>query len=174
VGNDGAIGAQGPIGLTGSTGAQGPTGLTGATGPQGPTGLTGAIGPSASSPSYTIGLWPELGGYVFWVSLDGKHGLVAETQDQGTTTWFEAQNLVSNTSVHSINGQKYRDWRMPTKNELSEMYLQRSAIGGFSNFSYWNSTEMGNDIGYRRDFSDGNQYFNNKSGSFNIRAVRTF
>ena len=29
-----------------------------------------------------IGLHPELGGYVFYVSTDGLHGLVSETQDQ--------------------------------------------------------------------------------------------
>ena len=46
----GAVGPQGPIGLTGpagATGPQGPVGLTGAagaTGPQGPIGLTGAAG----------------------------------------------------------------------------------------------------------------------------------
>jgi hypothetical protein len=34
---------------------------------------------STTEPTHTIGLWPELGGYVFWVSTDGKHGLVAET-----------------------------------------------------------------------------------------------
>ncbi|MBK9735047.1 MAG: hypothetical protein IPO92_08810 [Saprospiraceae bacterium] len=35
-----------------------------------------------SPTTYSIGLHPELGGYVFWVSSDGKQGLVAETQNQ--------------------------------------------------------------------------------------------
>jgi hypothetical protein len=48
---NGAIGPQGPIGLTGATGpigltgAAGATGANGAVGPQGPIGLTGATGP---------------------------------------------------------------------------------------------------------------------------------
>ena len=31
-----------------------------------------------SSPTYAIGLSAEQGGYIFWVSADGKHGLVAD------------------------------------------------------------------------------------------------
>jgi hypothetical protein len=48
-GNDGATGAQGPIGLTGpqgSTGATGPQGPLGLTGPQGSAGATGSQGPA--------------------------------------------------------------------------------------------------------------------------------
>jgi hypothetical protein len=45
VGPAGAVGPQGPIGLTGTTGPQGPIGLTGATGPIGLTGPAGASGP---------------------------------------------------------------------------------------------------------------------------------
>jgi hypothetical protein len=129
---------------------------------------------SGGSPTYTIGLWPELGGYVFWVSADGKHGLVAETQDQGTATWYEAQNLISNPSNHSVNGQKFRDWRLPTKYELNEMYLQQLAVGGFASNDYWSSTE--NDYGnaWLQFFYDGNQnYYGNYYFNL-VRSVRAF
>ena len=200
----GATGAQGPIGLTGATGAQGPTGLTGATGATGPTGPQGPAGndgqggvttagtnvtitgsgtvsdpyvvnANGGTPTYTIGLWPELGGYVFWVSADGKHGLVAETQNQGYTSWYEAQNLISNPSNHSVNGQKFRDWRMPTRFELNEMYVQRVAIGGFANFGYWSSTENNYGNAWGQYFSDGFQGYDGKAGyPFYVRSVRAF
>ena len=48
-----------------------------------PFALHAKVAESVATPTYTIGSWPELGGYVFWVSADGKHGLVSETQDQG-------------------------------------------------------------------------------------------
>jgi hypothetical protein len=129
---------------------------------------------STTEPTYTIGLWPELGGYVFWVSADGKHGLVAETQEQGYTSWYEAQNLISNPSNHSVDGQKFRDWRMPTKYELNEMYVQRVAIGGFANGFYWSSTELGLDDAWLQGFLNGYQDYFNKSFNFYVRAVRAF
>lgn len=129
---------------------------------------------SATEPTYTIGLWPELGGYVFWVSADGKHGLVAETQDQGAATWYEAQNFISKPSNHSVNGQKFRDWRLPTKYELNEMYLQQLAVGGFANLNYWSSTETDNVSAWRQNFTTGNQIYNSKLNGFNVRSVRAF
>ena len=77
---------------------------------------------------YTIGHWPELGGYVFMISADGKHGLVAEIEDQGVETWYNAQNLISNPSSHSIDGQNFTDWRLPTRYELAQMYSLKSEI----------------------------------------------
>lgn len=47
VGPMGATGPQGPLGLTGPTGTTGPIGITGATGPQGPAGINGVNGLNA-------------------------------------------------------------------------------------------------------------------------------
>ena len=200
AGNDGAVGATGAQGATGPQGPagnDGAVGATGATGPQGPAGAdgqggvttagtnvtitgTGTVGDpyvvnaNGGTPTYTIGLWPELGGYVFWVSADGKHGLVAETQDQGFTSWYEAQNLISNPSNHSVNGQKFRDWRMPTKYELNEMYLQQGAIGGFALNYYWSSTEYANGSAWIQNFSGGSQTSASKYDNYYVRAVRAF
>lgn len=129
-----------------------------------------------SSPVYTIGLQPELGGYVFWVSTDGKHGLVAETQDQSVSDWYDAQDNISNPSNHSTNGQKFRDWRMPTRYELNEMYVQRVAIGGFAGGYYWSSTENDFSTGGVQHFDSGFQSYFGKNDpySFGVRAVRAF
>ena len=48
-----------------------------------PFALHAKVAESVSSPVYSTGYSPELGGYVFMVSADGKHGLVCETIDQG-------------------------------------------------------------------------------------------
>ena len=129
---------------------------------------------SATEPTYTIGLWPELGGYVFWVSGDGKHGLVAETQDQGNSNWYEAQNSISNPANHSVNGQKFRDWRMPTKFELNEMYLQQAVIGGFNLDRYWSSTEIVYGFVWRQNFNSGVQNLSNEDDIYYVRSVRAF
>ena len=175
TGAQGPAGPQGPIGLTGVDGTPGATGPQGIQGETGATGPQGVAGPSGSSTTYSIGLSAEQGGYIFWVSTDGKHGLVAETQDQGYTTWYEAQNLISNPNNHfSPNGAKFRDWRLPTKFELNEMFFQKDAIGGFGNYIYWSSTEFALNYAWDQDFTNGYQDFFNKDNSANVRAVRAF
>ncbi len=128
-----------------------------------------------TEPIYTIGLHPALGGYVFRISADGKHGLVAETQDQSISNdWYTAQNIISDPANHSTNGQKFMDWRMPTRFELNEMYSQRAAIGGFANFRYWSSTERDGSIAWAHDFPSGLQGFSLKTITDYVRAVRAF
>ena len=172
----GPAGPQGPIGLTGADGTPGATGPQGIQGETGATGPQGVAGPSGSSTTYSIGLSAEQGGYIFWVSTDGKHGLVAETQDQGNTTWYEAQNLISNPNNHfSPNGAKFRDWRLPTKFELNEMYLQKDAIGGFASNYYWSSTEFGPSYAWNFTFVNGAASEDDKyNGAIYVRAVRAF
>ena len=188
---------QGPVGPQGPQGQAGADGIDGVTGPQGPAGADGqggvttagtnvtitgsgtvsdpyVVNANGGTPTYTIGLWPELGGYVFWVSADGKHGLVAETQDQGYTSWYEAQNLISNPSNHSVNGQKFRDWRMPTRFELNEMYVQRVAIGGFASNGYWSSTEGYYGYAWGQSFTNGFQVDGDNDFNYYVRSVRAF
>ena len=175
-GTPGPAGAMGPQGPIGPAGAAGQGGVTTAGADIAISGTGTIANPYViSSITFTIGLWPELGGYVFWFSADGKHGLVAETQDQGIGAWYEAKNLISNPSNHSVNGQKFRDWRMPTKYELNEMYVQRAAIGGFGNNFYWSSTEADSFNAWSQIISLGYQDNTQKSNPSNyVRAVRAF
>jgi hypothetical protein len=130
---------------------------------------------SISSPTDTIGLSPERGGYIFWVSADGKHGLVAETVDQSSSSnWYNAQDIISNPSNHSADGDDFRDWRMPTKYELNEMYLQKDDIGGFSSGYYWSSTDYGNGGAWGQNFGNGVQYVDDKVFLASVRGVRAF
>jgi hypothetical protein len=182
-GQDGAVGATGPAGADGIDGQDGAVGATGPAGADGIDGQDGAVGPQGPpgtpyvEPAYTIGISTDLGGYVFWVSTDGKHGLVAETQDQGLSTWYNAQNLISDPANHSVNGQKFRDWRLPTKHELNEMYLSSSAIGNFGTKTYWSSFLVGNGSAWRQNFLSGLQFFGVNfllTDFLFVRSVRDF
>jgi hypothetical protein len=172
-------GPQGPQGVPGPVGANGAAGQGGVT--QAGLGIL-VIGTGTSndpyivsSKNYTIGLWPELGGYVFKISADGRHGLVAETQNQSPScTWYLAQDAISNPLNHSTNGQKFMDWRLPTKYELNEMYLQNIAIGAFGNVYYWSSTEVDATNAWEQNFNVGSQTSLIKSSVHYVRAVRTF
>lgn len=174
-----------PYALFSANGTSGPAGATGAAGQGGVTkaGLEiQVIGTGTStdpyivsSKIYTIGLWPELGGYVFRISADGRHGLVAEIQNQSELrSWYLAQDEISNPVNHSTNGKKFMDWRLPTKYELNEMYLQKVAIGFFGISYYWSSSENDYNIAWIQRFDNSIQTHSNKVSQYNVRAVRAF
>ena len=133
---------------------------------------------SSSSPTYSLGLNSDLGGYVFFLSTDSKHGLVAETQNQSaSSTWYDAEDKISDQANHSDNGKKFTDWRLPTKNELNLMYSAKNSIGGFTSVFYWSSTENStNYSGYAwwRYFGNGDQGTDGKNSSYYVRAIRAF
>ena len=142
-----------------------------------PFALHAKVAESVVTPTYTIGSWPELGGYVFWVSADGKHGLVSETQDQGLATWYFAKDVISDPFNHSVDGQKFRDWRMPTKHELNEMYSASTSIGLFGTKTYWSSIRSGSTTAWRQNFMSGLQFNSTAytiSDFFFVRSVREF
>jgi hypothetical protein len=111
---------------------------------------------------------------VFWLTPDGKHGLVAETQDQGTGSWYQSHYMVSAGSL-STNGRKFIDWRVPNLYELWLMYSMGSEIGGF-NFlvDYWSSTESDSTNAYSVNAKNGGGNYYNKERSYNVRGVRAF
>jgi hypothetical protein len=68
----------------------------------------------------------------------------------------------------------YSDWFLPSKDELNQMHIQRSIIGGFSSSGYWSSSEDSSDNGWLQYFGNGNQGSNNKGSSSKVRCVRRY
>ncbi len=134
------------------------------------------------SGTYSIGLNIDLGGYVFYVTPDGKHGLVSEIQDQNQTqngnniNWYMAQDSISYPINHSAIGQKHIDWRLPTFNELILMYNAKLSIGGFSNDFYWSSREWNYAQAWIKNFLSGYETIDLKTNDHivRVRAVRDF
>jgi hypothetical protein len=139
--------------------------------------LTWTTPSSGSGGTHTIGE-SYGGGKVFYVTTDGLHGLIAETQDQSSScTWYNAQDIISTTANHSAAGKLFTDWRLPTKYELNLLYLQKVAgtVGGFTNINYWSSTEFSETSQRCQDFNTGNSsYYTIKSYSNSVRAIRAF
>jgi hypothetical protein len=124
---------------------------------------------------YVTGLNESMGGYIFYLTPDGKHGLVAATRDQSLSSdWYLAQDFISNPDNHNADGKKFTDWRLPTKFELNLMYTQKTAIGAFVDDFYWSSVANGSTSAWLQNFSDGKQDYGSKDSSNNIRAVRAF
>ena len=133
---------------------------------------------TTTEPTYSIGLNEELGGYVFYVTPDGKHGLVAATQDQDdSSNWGRAKDAIINPDNHDDAGKKFTDWRLPTMYELNLMYQQRAEIGGFSTANYWSSSTSGLEDAHALalSFFSGNiQHRVKNTSQQSIRAVRSF
>ena len=116
------------------------------------------------------------GGIVFNVTPDGLHGLIVETQDQGTCNWNEAFTLIANPANHSRAGKAFNDWRLPDKEELYKLFKHRKTVGGFTNYYYWSSTENSQDKRqmWNKTFTSGAEMANAKCAIKYVRAVRAF
>jgi len=131
---------------------------------------------SYTQPIYSVNtFYAELGGYVIAVRDGGKHGLVVAMEDQGNSSWYEANDLLSDANNHDVNGAKFMDWRLPTKRELNLVYNQKSNIVGDFFGIYWSSTEYDNNNAWAQIFLDGLQVNNiGKDYASGVRAVRAF
>ncbi len=133
---------------------------------------------AATSKTYSVNtFYAELGGYVIQISPNGKHGLVVAMQDQGTSNWYEANDLLSNPSNHDADGKEFSDWRLPTKRELNLMqgvYDDGNAISLSNASNYWSSTEFEYRFAWFQFFANGNQNFLFKDDTGLVRAVRAF
>ena len=63
-------------------------------------------------------------------------------------------------------------WRLPTKDELNLMYLNKDRIGGFANNNYWSSKVYLNDFAWLQFFYNGFQDVSVKGNLNFVRAVR--
>ena len=190
--------SRGPAGPKGPAGA---TGQTGPAGPQGPAGATGQTGPAGPAYSCTAPYhWGDPGpdgGIVFYVDGSGCHGLEAQAADASsgsTMNWSAAiaaaaaYNLASSsiTGTTGLNCSRTaypssaaqpatpNCWHLPSKNELSWLYEQKTVVGGFAVDYYWSSTEYDSNYAWYQYFDSGIQLYRSKIYSNPVRAVRAF
>jgi len=99
------------------------------------------------------------------ITVNGKKLEVADSEMEFKENWHEAI-----ARAKSIG----EGWRLPDKDELTEMYLQlhKKGLGGFSGSWYWSSSENDYYNAWGQNFGDGYQhyYYGNHSGR--VRAVR--
>jgi hypothetical protein len=74
------------------------------------------------------------------------------------------------------NSEFKSDWYLPSKDELSQLYLQKAAgkVGGFVEGYYWSSTEYDPTNAWYQYFNGGSQHAANKTNAFYVRPVRAF
>ncbi|MCX6250958.1 MAG: DUF1566 domain-containing protein [Bacteroidetes bacterium] len=141
------------------------------------------------------------GGIIFYIDGTGQHGLIAASTDQSTgAQWGCYGTSIPGTSTAIGTGQantmlivngcseagiavricndlmlnSYDDWFLPSKDELNQMYLQKTVIGGFVSYLYWSSSEYNANYAWTQYFSNGYQDLYNKNSTNYVRAVRAF
>jgi len=142
------------------------------------------------------------GGKVAYVDGTGLHGLIAALSDQstgvlwgcygtaisgadGTAIGTGLQNTIdimagcSTAGIAArlcrgvtING--YSDWYLPSKDELNQLYINRIAIGGFTTYYYWSSSENASGSAWGQYWDGGAQGSAHKDNPSDVRAVRGF
>jgi len=117
---------------------------------------------------YDIGNTGPGGGIIFFA----EGGQYKECSGElGSYSWSDAVSTAKN---HRGGG--FTNWSLPDRGELSLIYqnLHSKGLGGFSGDAYWSSTEYDYSDAYVMNFSTGSQTRNFKSGSYRVRAVRSF
>ena len=84
-----------------------------------------------------------------------------------------AAKLCADYSI-TVGGVVYDDWYLPSKDELSKLYLNRVFFAGYSNYDYWSSSDYDASNVWVHDFINGFQWTASKSDLGYVRAVRSF
>ncbi|MEA3453639.1 MAG: DUF1566 domain-containing protein, partial [Candidatus Caldatribacteriota bacterium] len=89
---------------------------------------------------------------------------------QGTGSTYAAQ------LCDALTEGGYDDWFLPSKDELNLMYtnLHLNSLGDFAVDYYWSSSENNADTAWHQDFLNGGKYYDFKSITARVRAVRAF
>ncbi len=143
------------------------------------------------------------GGIIFYIDSTGKHGMIADTVDLTPATWSNGNTNVltgasgsligtgkSNTNkIVAAQGKPgsyaaleckrskhsgYTDWFLPSSNELYQLFVQQTVIGGFTGSYYYSSTEGNKDLCYLEYWPVGWFDLNFKTWVLSVRAVRNF
>jgi len=64
-------------------------------------------------------------------------------------------------------------WRLPTTNELEQLYTHRVILGGFTKANYWSSEENGGSFAFSKGFKwYSSSRFVSKFSKVGVRAIR--
>ena len=92
-----------------------------------------------------------------------------------TTTIVAAQGVgtyaARTCDNYSFGG--YTDWYLPSKDELNQLYINRTYIGGLAG-NYWSSSEVDANNAWAQNFGTGVQTSTSKNTTYHVRAVRKF
>jgi hypothetical protein len=111
------------------------------------------------------------------IFVTGADGTAIGTGNQNTIDIENSGCAVASAAARvcfSLDLGGYSDWYLPSKDELNLLFINRVAIGGFSSYTFWSSTESSDNQAWGQSLSVGNQFTVTKTTPCNVRAVRSF
>lgn len=161
-----------------------------------------AATPEQDAKVYFVGGRGPAGGRVFYVSDGGIHGLEAVLEDiDSNANWGCIRRVIVGADGFAVGtGEQntfdilagcnepdiaaeladnyrfggYRDWFLPSIDELTLLYFQRETVGNFVPENYWSSTEGSDFYAWIQSFSNGGQSTRDKSILLRVRPIRAF
>ena len=132
------------------------------------------VATNGSSPAWTDATYAWSGNTITSI---GTTSTAIGSGYMNTLAMISQDNTINKagTIAHGFTGGGLTDWYLPSKDELNEMYNQKTTVGGFQNATYWSSSET--DAGFAKIqlFI----FFNQDSGlkgdtSYYVRPIRAF
>ncbi len=143
------------------------------------------------------------GGIIFYIDNTGNHGLIAATADQGdqvswknnvntetgatgTAVGTGAANTATIVSVLGNSGSyaallcsnysagKFKDWYLPSKDELNLLYQHMNVVPGLSATNYWSSSEVSKSKAWDQEFGGGFTEKDRKTFTLKVRPISSF
>lgn len=119
---------------------------------------------------------------LYWGCYKLGIGCVSTVIDSGlTNTMLIVSGCTGNTMIaadvcYNLVLDGYSDWYLPSKDELNQMYLQKSIIGNFSELdNYWSSSEYTPETAWMQFFGNGTQSeLGDKDQLYRVRPIRSF
>lgn len=108
--------------------------------------------------------------------------LVSNMKDAAYTDYLSTETTSSYAArlcyvlEYEVNGEVFKDWFLPSKDELNLMYenLHKQELGSFSGDYYWTSSESSADYAWIPYFGSGGQHPGRRSNADRVRPVRAF
>jgi hypothetical protein len=109
--------------------------------------------------------------------ITGAAGTAIGTGQANTAAIVTAQGAgtyAANVCVQLLlNG--FNDWYLPSKDELQQLYTQKTVVGNFTSNYYWSSSELNGTYAWSQRYSDGFQYNLGAKWIPNyVRPIRSF
>jgi hypothetical protein len=93
---------------------------------------------------------------------------------QGNSNSATSAAALADSFTVTVSSVVYDDWYLPSKDELNQLYLQKTTIGDLEDGYYWSSSESPGNDPWRQIFDDGLQDVSGKDEPNFVRPVRAF